>query len=248
MVSVTSIVDFICFDGDEPPKVEFTPEQQEKLNALLAKERKDAEEKAEKAARKEREDHQAAIQSALKNSQLTQAERDSLQDQLKTVQAQLVGKEEMLKQEKKELEERLTNEIKAEKARAAEFEAKYRNTVIDQALRDAAIVGDAFSTSQIVDLLRPKVKLDGDQVIVNLDDVKVEDDKRIPYVNPLKPHEAIERMKKLPELYGNLFKHNVAQGIGGSGKADTDKPLNYKSMSTEEYMRRRKEGKDKVGL
>lgn len=248
----------ICYDGDtnpeggDPPKVEFTEEQQKKFNEAMAKERRDTEarmaKQMEAEIRKQNEKHEAALQAALKNSQLSEEERNSLQEQLKTVQNQLIGKEEALKQEMKELEARYKTELETERKKAVEFETRYRTTIIDQALRSAADAGEAWNTQQVVELLRPKVKLEGEAILVALDDVREgKDGKKEPFQNPLPPADAIQRMKQLPTMYGNLFKSHVAPGIGGSGNADLNKPIDVRKMSVEEYARRREEVKQQLG-
>jgi hypothetical protein len=59
-------------------------------------------------------------------------------------------------------------------------------------------------------------------------------------------------MKELPSLFGNLFKSNIVSGVGagtatggnmsGSGRVDP------KKISTEQYMRLRKENPEALGL
>ena len=68
-------------------------------------------------------------------------------------------KEEQATHEKRQLEESYKKQL-VEKTKDAEtWQKRYEATRIDSALQDAAVRGDAFSTQQVVNLLRPSTRL-----------------------------------------------------------------------------------------
>ena len=79
----------------------FTPEQQKKFNDAIAAERR----KQETKYRKELEKTETTYKELLANNKsLTEKERQTLQENLETIQGQLRSKEQQAAQEKKDLE------------------------------------------------------------------------------------------------------------------------------------------------
>lgn len=222
---------------------------QEEVNAIMAKEKRQYQATLTTLEASHRE--------TLNNNQnLTAKERAALEESLQAIQGQLMTKEEQAKRDKKELEDRLQNQINDAKTQASTWEQRYKTESIDRALQDAAVSAEAFQPAQIVTLLKPMTKLVEDidpktgkssgrfTAMVEFDDVDAEGQ---PTIAVMTPKDAVKRMKQLPEIHGNLFKSGVVSGIGansatgttpGSGKLDLRKlasdPAAYRKMRAED--------------
>lgn len=180
---------------------------QDELNKILA------EEKRKQRAQSEKIEKQ--LKDTLASAKLSQDERAKLDDMLEDVRKQMRSKEEQAKFEKKKLEEEHSTRISDLEARLGLAETRYKDTIIDRALMDAAVTGDAFNPAQVVTLLKPHVKIVDDKPMIDFPDFS-EDEKREPITTQRTAEDAIKRMKQLPDIWGNLFKSNVVAGVGGS--------------------------------
>lgn len=200
--------------GNEPKT--FTQDQ---VNKIMAEDRRK---------------HQAALikteatyKELLANSKsLTEKERQTLQENLDTVQGQLRTKEAQAAMEKKELEDSFSKKLTEAEKRAEKAEGRWRESTITRALQDAAVQNDAFRTDQIIVLLKQQTKLIEDtepgtgrpngnfKVMVEFPDVDPTTGETI--MTTRTPADAVKRMKELPETYGNLFKSNIVSGIGAN--------------------------------
>ena len=226
---------------------------QDEVNAFLAEDRRKHKEKIEQL--------EGVYKDALANQNLSAEQRQQLEHKLEDLQKTFRSKEQQLEYDKKQLEDKYSKEVSELKAKTAKLEQKYKDTLIDRSLQDAAAAHDAFSVSQIVSLLRPMTvmvektddqgNITGDpEPQVDLTDIEEKTGK--PIITRRVPADAVKRMKELPTLFGNLFKSNVVGGVGagtatggassGSGRIDVTK------ITTEEYMRLRKENPEQLGL
>lgn len=231
------------------PKV-FT---QEDLNRFLADDRRKHTQRLEQL--------EAAYKEALENQNLSQEARTQLEEKLEDFQKTFRSREQQLEHDKKEAEEKYTKEVKDLEQKVMTWEQKYKQTLVDRSLQDAAVVNDAFNTSQIIALLRPMTKIvekaddqgraTGELIpMVDLTDIDTKTGESI--ITRRTPEDAVRRMKELPALFGNLFKSNVVSGVGvgtatgsnmsGSGRVDP------KRISTEQYMKLRRENPEALGL
>jgi hypothetical protein len=223
---------------------------QDQVNAIVAKDRHKLVEKYQEL--------EGMYQTALEDQNLTKETRAQLEAKLEDVQKTYLTKEETLLNEKKRVEEALSKEANKWKEDAIRWEGQFKQTLMDRTLQDAAVQHEAFNTSQMISLLRPMTKVTEKMdehgkgtgtfdVIVDLEDINSETGAH--QVTRRAPSDAVKRMKELREVYGNLFKPNVVSGIGGGtapgnsgGKVDAAK------LSTAEYMRRRKENPESLGV
>jgi len=234
---------------DKGPKV-FS---QEDINRFLADDRRKHSQKFEQL--------EAAYKDALENQSLSKEQREQLEAKLEDLQKTFRSREQQLEHDKKQLEDKYAKEVKDWESKATTWEQKYKQTLIDRSLQDAAIINDAFNMAQIVSLLRPMTKFvektddqgraTGDSVpMVDLTDIDTKTGDAI--ITRRTPEDAVRRMKELPTLFGNLFKSNVVSGVGagtatggnmsGSGRIDPTK------ISVEQYMKLRKENPEALGL
>lgn len=210
-------------EDDPPSKPKGKTFTQDEVNKLIAKEKY-----RNRAALEQAE---SSYQELLENSQLTDQQRQNLQERLEMVQGQLRTKEQQAADEKKRLKSEYDNKLKSAQTQAQYWEGRFNDSTISRELQDAAVGGEAYNPAQIVTLLRSNTKLvkepgedgrpDEFKVVVDFNDVDSETGQ--PIVTTRTPKEAVERMKELPEIYGNLFRSNVVSGIGSGSDAGVRK-------------------------
>jgi len=174
-------------------------------------------------------------------SESLKAELESQIEQLQ--QAQMTEKQQAeaqikkLKKDYEKTQQRLTDE-------ANQWKRQYTDSRIANEIAGAAEVNGAFSSEQILGLLRQRASLrnpigeDGKpiegrfEVIVEFDD---HNDDGQAITLSLTPDEAIKKMKETPERFGNLFKSSQKGGLGestlfrsSSGKVDFKEIKNMK--------------------
>jgi len=217
----------------------------------------------------DRRKHQAQVQrveklleeaSASKN--LTMQEREQFAQQLEDLRKESRTKEQQLAHEKKQLEEQLTGKITTAERAAKDWEQRFRDGTVERALMDAAVGGDAYNVSVLMNQLRPmtrlteitdeKAKGTGKfKVVVDFPDTDPNTGE--PTVTLHTPESAVKRMRELPAIYGGLFKAVVVSGIGssaatgglasgGGGKVDPRK------LTPAQYMEIREKNPELLGL
>ena len=164
--------------------------------------------------------------------------------------------------DKKALEERYNLDTKKLQDSVVVWEAKYKSSVTDRSLLDAAMKNDAFNPNQIVGLLRPMTRMveqigdDGKptgELIPMIDFPDIDTNTNESIMTRRTPEEAVHRMKELGEQYGNLFKANVVSGIGAGSATGGLAPgangrIDARKLTTEQYMKLRKENPTALGL
>jgi hypothetical protein len=266
----------ICYEGEDgtgeggdppanPDKGEevkapegFTPEQQKKFNDAIAAERR----KQEAKYRKELEKTEATYKELLANSKsLTEQERKTLQENLEMIQGQLRSKEEQAVREKKELEAAYQGKLSAAELRAQAAESRWRDSTIIRALQDAAVEHEAYSTRQVVTLLKDWTKLvekvDASGKGTGQFDVMVDfPDKDATTGQEIKtartPSEAVKRMTEIAE-YQNLFRRNVVSGVGGNSAIGGLTPgsngrIDVRNLTHDQFLKVRAENPELLGL
>ncbi len=204
---------------------------------------------------------ETAYKEALNNQTLTTEQRRALEAKLEDVQKTFRSKEQQLEHEKKQWEEKYQVETKDLQEKVVVWEQRYRQSLLDRELQDAATVNDAFSSSQIIALLRPMTQIieEHDEqgkplgkysVVVDLQDIDTKTNEQI--ITRRTPSDAVKRMRELPQLFGNLFKANVVSGVGqgsatGSGLSGNGR-VDVRKLSAEQYMQLRKTNPAALGL
>jgi len=213
---------------------------QEQVNEFLAKDKRKHQEKIAQL--------EGSYQQLLQNQSLTKEERDSLQKQLEDLQAANRTKEQQAEFERKQAENKYKNELKTAKARAEHWESLFKKETVHRSLHDAAHSAEAFNPSHIVALLEPDTELkeeDGTlKPYVRFKDIDEKTGE--PCVTLRTPEDAVKRMKELPKIHGCLFKSNVVAGVGSGQATIGTGAIDYAGMSTEEYMKRRKDVKEQL--
>ena len=154
----------------------------------------------------------------------------------------ILQKYEYLEVKKKQLEERLSNQLKEAQEKVTKTWQMYENSTIERALLDAAIANEAYNPDQVATLLRRSAKLiekkdehgkliGGHEVMVELADQHAETDE--PIVTTRTPDAAVKRMKEL-QKHGNLFKSGVVSGLGSHSAAGGVTPGKNGRLSREQ--------------
>jgi len=226
----------------------------EDLNRILADDRRKHTEKYTKL--------EQSYKQILADKSLQKEQRAKLEAELADLQKSFRTKEQQAEYERKQERERFKSELDTTKTAAQRWETLYKSSVIDRSLQDAAVSAEAFNPHQIVGLLRPMTKMQektdeqGNSLgkftpLIDFPDI---DEKSGEQVITLRtPEEAVQRMKELPELYGNLFKSNVVSGVGAGSATGGASPgeggrVDPTKLTPEQYRKIRKENPEALGL
>ena len=194
----------------------------------------------------------------LKNQNLSTQERNELQNELEAVQAQLRTREEQARYEAKKRETEFQKTLETTKAEAEQYRSLFETQTRDNAIMSAAVQHDAYNPEQFISVLGPRTKIveevneHGEKTgrLVPRVEVQVtgEDGSTSTELRPVE--DAVAQMKDEPEKYGNLFRSNVASGIGeGSNpSAAGGRALDPSKVSTEEYFKNREAYKQQYGI
>lgn len=228
---------------------------QEDVNKFLADDRRKHVDKYNKL--------EQTYKTMLADKNLATEQRGKLESELQDLQKTFRTKAQQAEYERKQVEEQLTNEMAGYKEAAGKWEGMYKDSVIQRSLQDAAIGAEAFNPLQIVNLLRsnttmrPAMDPEGVEIeneMIPMIDFPDKDDTTGESVTTLRtPQEAVQRMKEMPELFGNLFRANVVSGIGagaatGGVTSGEGGRVDVSKLTTEQYRRMRKENPEALGL
>lgn len=228
---------------------------QEDVNKFLADDRRKHSDKYKKL--------EGSYKNMLADKNLATEQRAKLEGELQDLQKSFRTKEQQASYDLKQEREKLTTEINGYKESATKWETMYKDSVIQRSLQDAAISAEAFNPTQITGLLRadttmrPATDDDGNEIdnqMVPMIDFSDVDEKTGDRITTLRtPEQAVQRMKELPELYGNLFRANVVSGIGagaatGGVTSGEGGRVDVSKLTPDQYRRMRKENPEALGL
>jgi len=238
-------------------------------DAAQAKERAFSQEDVNKFLAEDRRRHQEKL-SKLENSYkvilddktLATEQREKLENELRDLQASNRTKAQQIEFDRKQEQKKFEQEISGFKTSAIKWEHMYKDSVIQRSLQDAAIAAEAFSPSQIVGLLRPVTEMRAatdeegneldDQMVPKVDFPDIDETTGERIVTLCTPQEAVQRMKQLPKIHGNLFRANVVSGIGSGaatgGVASGEGRIDVTKLTPEQYRKMRKENPEALGL
>jgi hypothetical protein len=228
---------------------------QDDMNRFLADDRRKHKEKYKKL--------EGAYQDMLADKDLASNQREKLQGELEDLQKTFRTKKSNEEYERKREQERFKQEVTGHKEAAHKWEHMYKDSAIQRALQDSAIAAEAFNPAQIIGLLRPMtemrpaVDVDGnelsDQMVPKVDFPDINEETGQAEITLRTPQEAVQRMKELPEQWGNLFRANVVSGIGsgaatGGVTSGEGGRIDVTKLSPEQYRKLRKENPEALGL
>lgn len=217
---------------------------QEEVNKFLATNRRNLQTKVTELETQLAESQASGVSSE---------EREKLMGRVRELSDSLKTKEELARQEASRIKTESEKKISDLQNQFNALHERYTNETIQRAIMDAAIVNEAFAPDQIVAILRPNTSLieeldgEGNPTGNLVPKVKITGrdkegkDKQL----DLSVIEAVKVMKEIPERYGNLFKSTATGGFGfGTGvKGQGNGNVDISKMTTEEYVKARREGK-----
>jgi Spy/CpxP family protein refolding chaperone len=223
----------------------------------LSKDRK----KHEKEVQEQVSSLEAKYEDLLTNKNLDSVEKEKLEGQLDDLRKQHRTKEQQLAHEKKTIEEEWQGKYETAISKGNEWENRYTESTITQALQSAAISNDAYNPQQIIVQLRSQTKLvekmdaagkpTGNLVPMVEMTVKNEDNGAQEQLQ-MTPDEAVEYMKKSPGDWGNFFKNNIREGIGSSsatgGALTGDGNVDHTKLTDEQWFKMRKDNPGALGM
>lgn len=240
--------------AEEARKAREARFSQEDLNRALAEDRRKHQEKF-----KTLED---SYETLLADKTLAVDQRAKLEADLADLQKAHRTEKEQKEYELRQLQAKAEQDLTQVRTQATQWENMFKSSVIARSLQDAAISADAFNPHQIVDLLKPITRM-----AEQLDDTGKSTGQLIPVVDftdideatgerkaaLFSPEQAVQRMKQLPEMYGNLFKANVVSGIGtgsatGGVTPGTNGQVDVRKLSAEQFRKIYKENPSQLGL
>lgn len=229
--------------GDEMFKnLNFSKEQQDFFSRTIAEERRRWQAQNQKTI-----DELKKLQAV---AGTTQQQKDDLQKRIDDLQRQHMSKEELARQEQSQKEKEFQQQIQQQRTEAEAWRKKYNESTIIRALQDGAREFDAYNDAQIIDLLAPKTKL-----VEEVDATNSHTGNYVPrvqlaeydsegklVVHDFTVKEALQKMRGMPERYGNLFKSTLAGGLGQSGSSNggPKKKIDLKNMTPAEWQEYRK--------
>ena len=234
----------------EPAK--FT---QEDLNKILAEDRRKHQAQITKI--------QQTLEETLTSKNLTTQEREQLAQRLEDMQKETRTKEQQAAHDRKQMEEQYSTKLDEEKKGRALWEQRFRESLVERALQDAAVTGDSFQPSQVVTILRQMTRINEVtdektgkgtgkfKVVVDFPDTDPTTGEGIITLHT--PESAVKRMKELAATYGNLFKSGVVSGIGSSSAtgglaSGQNGKLDVKNLTPTQYAEIRAKNPELLGL
>ena len=178
--------------------------------------------------------------------------RATLEAELEELRIRTLSQDEIQKRDAKKVADKYSVDLKTAQQDSTVWQDRYNNLRIKYEINTAASKNKVVSQSlgMVESFLRPNTKLVENQddkgkgigtfePIVDFDDVNSEG-KAI--VVQMSVPDTIKRMSELPEKYGNLFEGQKISGTGGSsGSSGSSGTIDPSKMSTEEYLKFRKE-------
>ena len=196
----------------------------------------------------------------LEQSNLTEGAREKLEGDLEAVQKQMRTKEQQIEFEQKQAQSKFAVDLKAANEKGDYFQNLFETSTAERAITDAAMANDGFNGEDFIAHLGKRTK-----VVDDLDAEGKKTGRLVPMVDwevqneagevtkvSKSPNEVVKLMKDMKK-YGNLFKSNVATGVGeGTAKAapDANGRIDVTRLSTDEYMKlaNTDEGRKALGL
>lgn len=237
-------------DVADTSNAKFTPEQQALINDIVVK--------RVKKVRSQLEQTERRYESLLQSQNLTSQEKAELQGELEQVQAQLRTREQQTAHEAKKRESEFGKKLEETTNEAKRYRSLFETQTRDNAILSAASQHGAYNPEQFISILGPRTEViaetneQGEQTGRFVPRVKVQkktDDGTVTEVY-VTPEEAIEDIKQDVVKSGNLFRGNVAKGIGeGSNASFAGKSrVDVSKMSDEEYFANRDAIKKQYGI
>ena len=240
--------------ADEAQRQQEKDFSQADLNRFLADDRRKHQDRYQKL--------EMSFKGILEDKNLQKEQRAKLESELADLQKAHRTKDQQAEYERKQEQERFKSEIEVTRESATKWEDLYKSSVVDRSLQDAAVSAEAFNPGQIVGLLRPVTRMQEEQdaegngigaytPLIDFPDVDETTGEQV--ISLRTPEQAVQRMKELPTLYGNLFRPNVVSGVGsgsatGGVQSGDGGRVDPTKLSDEQYRKMRQDNPEALGL
>ena len=210
-------------DGDAPTLKGLIEEHglQDQLNTMMSQNRKGLTQK--------NRDLVQQLEKLQGQTSTSSQEKDELQAQIEELQSQYLSKSELAKRDADKVSKEHTKVLDNLTGESSKWKSLYEVQTVQRALLDAATQSEAIQAGQIVSMLEQSTS-----VVEVADSTGVGTGKYQPVVKfrdtneagesitvELSPIDAVNRMKELTSLYGNLFKGASTSGLGSAGGASS---------------------------
>lgn len=223
---------------------------QDELNNMMASNRKNLQAKNQELV--------AQLQQLRETATMSVQAKEELESRIEELQTQYMSKEEIAKRESEKLTKNHAKEIEKLTGAAKKWESLFASSTTQRALMDAAVAGEALpqAVAQIGAILGPYTHIVEEvdeagnskgtfKTVVKFNDTDTDGN---PVVLELSPAKAIERMKELPDKFGNLFKGESSGGLGadtgGGGRGEKMPKLDEILKDPAKFAKWRKENPD----
>lgn len=227
--------------------VAFTPDQQSRVNELLAEEKR----KTQQNAQQQNQKTIQQLEQLQQNQNLTQQERDRLAAQIEELRTQFQTKEQQAQTEYTKLQTKYNSETKGLTTERDTWKSRFETAIKKTEIRDASREHKAISEEQIEALVMPMTRMveemeDGKptgNMVVRATFMGQDKDKK-PVKLELSISDAIKAMRETPEKYGNLFQSDSKGGTGqipnnGSVSGGGNGMPNIEEMTPAQYLANR---------
>ncbi len=204
---------------------------------------------------------EAKFEELLANKNLDSEEKDRLEVQLEDLRKQNRTKEQQAAHEKKANDEEWETKYETAVTKGNEWEHRYTESTITQALQSAAISHEAYNPQQIIVQLRSQTKLidkmdasgkPTGQLVPMVEMTVKNADSGAAETLQMTPDEAVEYMKKSPDEWGNFFRNNIREGIGSSsatgGGLTGDGNVDHTKLNDKQWFDMRAKNPEALGL
>lgn len=226
--------------GDKNKGKVFT---QDEVNALLAKEKRQFQEKSKQTL--------TQLEQLQQSAALTQEEKTNLEAQIEELRQRSMSAEEIAKQQVEKTKKEYDGKLTQTQQEAQRWEGSFKNMLVANSITDASIKHNAFSPQQIIAVLRPTTKvvekIGADGKPTGEFEARVmfhgKNEKNEPVTLDLTVEEAVKQMRDNPTDYGNLFKDMTKGGVGtviGEGKGGTLTSQQLANLTPAQYAELRK--------
>lgn len=222
---------------------------QEQVDQIVVKRNKKVREQLEQTERR--------YEQLLQSQNLSSQEREGLSQELESLQAQLRTREQQAAYDAKKAQEKYNAQLESTSSERDYYKDQFESSTRNNAIMSAALEHDAYNPEQFISVLGPRTKIveevdgNGEKTgrLVPRVEVQVTGEDGSTSVELRPVSDAVAQMKDEPEKYGNLFRSNVASGIGeGSSPSANGRGLDATKVSDEEYFKNRDAYKQRYGI
>jgi hypothetical protein len=267
--ALVALAEMVCWDnegdGDEAAAAAAAAEAAAK--AKSAEEKKFTQQEVDKIVisrnknlKTQYEQLETNYNKLLEQTNLTEEARNQIQADLENVQNLMRSKEQNLELAAKKAKEKYDADLRNASLERDRFKTLFETSTIERAIVDAAAKNEAWDPTQFVKIIGNQAK-----IVEELTDAGEKTGRLVPRIEwevsdstgtvskVLKtPEEVIGLMKEDTQKHGNLFRSNVARGLGSGNAAgiNSSAKVDVSKLSAQQYaeMRKTPEGRKALGL